>query len=129
MNDFRRIKQLFDAAAAESGETPLSDAAPTVQPTPRVQRTSEVRPKSTNARSSTAPRSGPNIAKAEPRPAIPGPANVRPGAGDILIAVMGVTGSGKSHFCRAATGDDDIDVGDGLESCNFHRYPFEIYVY
>ena len=46
------------------------------------------------------------------------PPKARPVRGEILIAVMGVTGSGKSYFCRAATGDGKIKVGDGLESCN-----------
>jgi hypothetical protein len=41
----------------------------------------------------------------------------KPGDEEILIAVMGVTGSGKSYFCRSATGYDDIEVGHGLESC------------
>jgi hypothetical protein len=35
----------------------------------------------------------------------------------ILIGVMGVTGCGKSHFCRVATGDDTIRVSNGLDSC------------
>jgi ABC-type lipoprotein export system ATPase subunit len=53
----------------------------------------------------------------------PKPATLRGGDREILIAVMGVTGSGKSYFCRAATGDDDIEVGDGLESCNASDTP------
>ena len=28
-----------------------------------------------------------------------------------MIAVMGAIGSGKSYFCRVATGGDDIGVG------------------
>ena len=31
---------------------------------------------------------------------------------------MGITGSGKSYFCHAATGDQGSGVGDGLESGN-----------
>ena len=143
MNQFRRIKLEFDAAERERSKTPLEDVVPTVQATPRVSGTSQ-RPKSTNARSSTIPRPRPNTAKTEPQPILPtsnrryGPTpkstprltkseslqilpkslKARPGEGEILIAVMGVTGSGKSYFCRAATGDGDIHVGDGLESCN-----------
>ncbi|RPB00761.1 hypothetical protein L873DRAFT_1678794 [Choiromyces venosus 120613-1] len=36
---------------------------------------------------------------------------------EIVIAVMGVTGAGKSHLIRQVTGQTDITVGDGLESC------------
>lgn len=45
------------------------------------------------------------------------------GAGhkEIVIAVMGVTGAGKSYFIRKVTGREDIDVGDGLESCKSFR--------
>ena len=61
---------------------------------------------------------------------MPEAAKVTPGAGEILIAVMGVTGSGKSYFCRAATGDDCIVVGDGLESCNTAVSPVKkLYTY
>jgi hypothetical protein len=35
----------------------------------------------------------------------------------ILIAVMGVTGSGKSNFIRLATGSQDPKLGHDLESC------------
>ena len=35
----------------------------------------------------------------------------------ILVAVMGVTGAGKSTLIRTATGRDDVIVGDGLKSC------------
>ena len=34
----------------------------------------------------------------------------------IIIAFMGITGSGKSSFIKALTGCDDIVVGDGLKS-------------
>ena len=35
---------------------------------------------------------------------------------DVIIAFMGVTGSGKSSFIKALTGRSDIIVGDGLKS-------------
>jgi Fe-S cluster assembly ATPase SufC len=38
---------------------------------------------------------------------------------EILIAVMGVTGSGKSYFCHAATGSDNFRVSDELDSCMY----------
>jgi Fe-S cluster assembly ATPase SufC len=38
------------------------------------------------------------------------------GGNEMIIAVMGVTGSGKSSFIRALTGKDDVKVGHGLES-------------
>ena len=38
--------------------------------------------------------------------------------GEVVIAVMGVTGSGKSTFIRTMTGDDSVHVGHGLESGN-----------
>ena len=40
----------------------------------------------------------------------------------VFIAVMGVTGSGKSNFVKLATGSNDAVVGSGLTSCNF-QYP------
>lgn len=35
---------------------------------------------------------------------------------DVIVAVMGVTGTGKSSFIRLVTGDDSIKIGDGLQS-------------
>ena len=35
----------------------------------------------------------------------------------LVIAVMGVTGSGKSNFIRVVSGRDDVEVGDTLRSC------------
>ncbi|THU97593.1 P-loop containing nucleoside triphosphate hydrolase protein [Dendrothele bispora CBS 962.96] len=35
---------------------------------------------------------------------------------DVVIAVMGSTGTGKSSFIRLLTGDTDVAVGDSLES-------------
>jgi ABC-type lipoprotein export system ATPase subunit len=39
----------------------------------------------------------------------------------VFIAVMGVTGSGKSTFIKAASGDDSVGVGDSLVSCTYFR--------
>lgn len=35
----------------------------------------------------------------------------------IIIAVMGMTGSGKSTFIQKASGLPNIDIGHALESC------------
>lgn len=35
----------------------------------------------------------------------------------IFIAVMGVTGSGKSTFIQTATGSDDVHIGHTFKSC------------
>ena len=35
----------------------------------------------------------------------------------VFIAVMGVTGSGKSTFIRTATGDETIPIGMSMKSC------------
>lgn len=35
----------------------------------------------------------------------------------ILVAVMGMTGAGKTSFIRELTGLDEMEVGHGLESC------------
>ena len=35
----------------------------------------------------------------------------------VLIAVMGVTGSGKSTFVKKVTGSEDVVVGNDLTSC------------
>jgi Fe-S cluster assembly ATPase SufC len=34
----------------------------------------------------------------------------------LMIAVMGVTGAGKSSFIKTVTGRDDVGVGHGLRS-------------
>lgn len=39
---------------------------------------------------------------------------------DVIIAFMGITGSGKSSFVKALTGRDDIVVGDGLKSSEYN---------
>jgi putative ribosome biogenesis GTPase RsgA len=36
---------------------------------------------------------------------------------DILIAVLGVTGAGKTTFINKASGQDDLEVGHSLEAC------------
>lgn len=35
----------------------------------------------------------------------------------VLIAVMGVTGSGKSSFVKLVTGSEEVVVGNDLNSC------------
>ena len=44
----------------------------------------------------------------------------------ILIAVMGVTGAGKTTFISKATGKSDLEIGHGLVSCieTLHGYNF-----
>jgi tRNA A37 threonylcarbamoyladenosine biosynthesis protein TsaE len=37
----------------------------------------------------------------------------------ILIAVMGVTGAGKTTFIRNITGLDGMEIGDDLNSCKY----------
>lgn len=46
----------------------------------------------------------------------------------VFIAVMGVTGAGKSTFIKAASGDESVGVGDSLVSCTYlifdvHNHP------
>jgi predicted GTPase len=38
---------------------------------------------------------------------------------DVVVAVMGVTGAGKSSFIRRITEDDRVEVGAGLQSSSF----------
>lgn len=38
-----------------------------------------------------------------------------------IIAVLGVTGSGKSSFIKRVTGNEDIVIGDDLNSSNDHE--------
>jgi ABC-type hemin transport system ATPase subunit len=42
----------------------------------------------------------------------------------VVIAVMGMTGSGKSTFIQKATGTSAAIVGDGLSSCRFNLLNF-----
>ena len=37
--------------------------------------------------------------------------------GKVCIAVLGVTGAGKSTFVTVATGAGDVKIGHGLEPC------------
>ncbi|KAH7095980.1 P-loop containing nucleoside triphosphate hydrolase protein [Paraphoma chrysanthemicola] len=39
------------------------------------------------------------------------------GQKSILVAVMGMTGAGKTYFIKQITGLDEMEVGHGLESC------------
>ncbi|KAH6863571.1 P-loop containing nucleoside triphosphate hydrolase protein [Alternaria alternata] len=49
-----------------------------------------------------------------------------PSSKDIIVAVMGVTGTGKSSFIRLVTGDNSIKIGEGLQSAttNVAAYRF-----
>ncbi|KAK5222752.1 hypothetical protein LTR72_005589 [Exophiala xenobiotica] len=44
---------------------------------------------------------------------------------DIVVAVMGATGAGKSTFIRRVTGNDTVVVGDGLKSVTQQMQPFQ----
>jgi hypothetical protein len=114
---------MYAAASTDAGGTPLPEAMPTPRADSRFRTSPGQKFKSRAARRkpkpadiSASPRScpKPNPTKIES----PKPTKVGPVDGEILIAVMGVTGSGKSYFCRSATGNDDIVVGDGVQSCN-----------
>jgi hypothetical protein len=37
----------------------------------------------------------------------------------ILIAVMGMTGAGKTTFIRNITGLNEMEIGDDLKSCKY----------
>ena len=39
---------------------------------------------------------------------------------DILVAVVGVTGSGKSSFIKRVTGDEEIEIGHDYDSSLYH---------
>lgn len=43
---------------------------------------------------------------------------VQPRPSDIFVAVMGMTGSGKSTFISLCTGED-VAVGHDLQACKF----------
>ncbi|KAA8893581.1 P-loop containing nucleoside triphosphate hydrolase protein [Sphaerosporella brunnea] len=43
---------------------------------------------------------------------------------EIIIALMGVTGAGKSYFIRKISGLSEVEVGDGLESCTATIKPY-----
>ena len=36
---------------------------------------------------------------------------------EVLIAVIGVTGAGKTTFISRATGRNDLEIGHGIDSC------------
>lgn len=40
---------------------------------------------------------------------------------DIVIVVMGLTGSGKSSFIGQFDTDREVGIGRSLESCKFHE--------
>ena len=40
----------------------------------------------------------------------------------IRVAIMGLTGSGKTKFAKDVTGRADIRVGEGLRSSNSKKY-------
>lgn len=42
--------------------------------------------------------------------------------GDIIVAVMGVTGVGKSTFIKTVTGNEDVVVGHSLASGRYIPY-------
>ena len=42
---------------------------------------------------------------------------------EVIIAVMGVTGAGKSSFIRTVTGDSSVIVGDSLSSGTLIQRP------
>lgn len=42
---------------------------------------------------------------------------------DLIIALMGMTGSGKSSFIKLCTSDKSINIGHDLESCKCHCSP------
>lgn len=53
----------------------------------------------------------------------------------VFVAVMGVTGAGKSTFIRLAAGRDDIKIGHDLRSCtsqvaaySFKHGPYDVYL-
>ena len=37
----------------------------------------------------------------------------------IFIAVMGMTGAGKTYFIKHVTGLDEMEIGHGLKSCKY----------
>lgn len=43
--------------------------------------------------------------------------SLKPSQDEILIGVLGVTGSGKTTFISKATGRKDLVVGHSLEAC------------
>jgi len=37
----------------------------------------------------------------------------------ILIAVMGMTGAGKTYFIKNVTGLDEMKIGEGFKACKY----------
>ena len=117
---------MFEDADREGGGAQLSTAAPV--------RGRQIPQKSTNARPLTALRPSPKrpILKNNPKSTKTGssrslktPTEVSSGDGGILIAVMGAAGSGKSYFCRVATGGDDTVIGERSGSRNATNTPLK----
>jgi hypothetical protein len=55
----------------------------------------------------------------EPPKDVPEPVKYSPGSSDdtnVVVAVMGVTGAGKSTFIKTVSGRNDVIVGDSLSS-------------
>jgi len=48
---------------------------------------------------------------------MPDPGKKKPAKKDILIPVMGATGAGKSTFINTLLGEEEMQVGRGLQSC------------
>lgn len=47
--------------------------------------------------------------------------DIVPGAPWVLIAVMGLTGTGKSTFIQTASESPEVIIGHDLESCMYHE--------
>jgi signal recognition particle receptor subunit beta len=50
-----------------------------------------------------------------------------PGAPWVLIAVMGVTGAGKSTFIQTASQSPEVVVGHSLESCTYRKLATKLF--
>ena len=48
----------------------------------------------------------------------------RRGIPEVVVAVMGVTGAGKSSFIRRVTGNDNVLIGSGLQSSEDFAVPY-----
>ena len=141
MNSIRRIQSVFDAAEGEGGRAPPVSGAKTATSAvfraqaPRQKESRPTLPRSWTAPPSPGSRRPRRISKSSlkstrnesPR-TLQKPTGVTPGNGEILIAVMGASGSGKSYFCRAATGDDGVGFGDRPGSRNAADTTPEIYL-
>lgn len=45
---------------------------------------------------------------------------------EVLIAIIGATGAGKTTFISKATGRDDLPIGHGIDSCTYITLKHEI---